>query len=175
MIEMWREKVQKSREMKSIQKEEDSLESSFETAKDLPPQSSENAPKETISKDKQYFMQMTEAYVHTDDENGLVFYETKLLTQPRNSLQKESDEKKVLTRKEQSLNYSESSHSTNLTLPLDYETDALRKELTRLGEPPGPITKTTKRLYIKKLIKYQRKLNIIQELQEKSDEQLSSE
>lgn len=49
------------------------------------------------------------------------------------------------------------SQSTNLTIPLDYETDELRKELTAFGEPPGPITKTTKKLYIKKLIKYKRK------------------
>lgn len=31
-------------------------------------------------KSNEYFLQMTEAYVHTDDENGLVFYETKLLS-----------------------------------------------------------------------------------------------
>lgn len=49
------------------------------------------------------------------------------------------------------------SQSTNITLPFDYETDTLRAELTAFGEPPGPITKTTKKLYIKKLIKYKRK------------------
>lgn len=33
----------------------------------------------------------------------------------------------------------------------------LRTELKTFGEPPGPITKTTKHLYIKRLIKHQRK------------------
>jgi len=97
---------------------------------------------------------MTEAYVHTDDENGLVFYETKLLQNPS---------KKVPTKRKQqqhlkvpSASELDSSVSTNLTLPLDYETDALRAELTQLGAPVGPITHSTKRLYIKQLIKYKR-------------------
>lgn len=101
-----------------------------------------------------YYLQMTEAYVHTDDENGLVFYETKLLQNPG---------KKVPTKRKQQQHLKvpspselDSSVSTNLTLPLDYETDALRAELTQLGAPVGPITHSTKRLYIKQLIKYKR-------------------
>ncbi|XP_030240139.1 uncharacterized protein LOC115562553 [Drosophila navojoa] len=105
--------------------------------------------------DKSYYLQMTEAYVHTDDENGLVFYETKLL--------QNGEAKKQLTKRLP--NHLEvppasvqldSSASTNFTVPLDYETDALRAELTQLGAPVGPITRTTKRLYIKQLIKYKR-------------------
>lgn len=34
---------------------------------------------------------------------------------------------------------------------LDYDTDTLRRELTVRGEPPGPITKTTKRVYLRQL------------------------
>ncbi|XP_023031603.2 uncharacterized protein LOC6641885 [Drosophila willistoni] len=99
-----------------------------------------------------YFLQMTEAYVHTDDENGLVFYETKLLqnggTKVANQRAKKHKEQEVQL---------DSTVSTNLTIPVDYETDALRAELTQLGAPLiGPITKTTKRLYIKQLIKYRR-------------------
>lgn len=55
------------------------------------------------------------------------------------------------------------SQSTNITVPLDYETDTLRAELTAFGEPPGPITKTTKKLYIKRLIKYKRKTTNMKE------------
>ncbi|XP_065087660.1 ankyrin repeat and LEM domain-containing protein 1 [Ochlerotatus camptorhynchus] len=89
-------------------------------------------------------IQITEEYIHTDDEAGLVFYEKKFLSAPvaKNTGQQ---------------NTSLSSQSTALTLPpLDYDTDALRAELTNFGEPPGPITKHTKKLYLKKLIKYKR-------------------
>lgn len=97
----------------------------------------------------EYFLQIKEAYVHTDDENGLVFYEAKFLqnAEGRKPVSVESAEKAPDL---------DSTVSTNLTLPLDYETDALRRELTQLGAPVGPITKTTKRLYIKQLIKYKR-------------------
>ncbi|KAH8321219.1 hypothetical protein KR059_003196 [Drosophila kikkawai] len=97
----------------------------------------------------EYFLQIKEAYVHTDDENGLVFYEAKFLQ----NTEKRELAKRPLAEKSPEL---DSTVSTNLTLPLDYETDALRRELTQLGAPVGPITKTTKRLYIKQLIKYKR-------------------
>ncbi|KAH8403010.1 hypothetical protein KR222_003102 [Zaprionus bogoriensis] len=118
------------------------LEQSFHTACD-------EAPEE-------YYLQPTEAYVHTDDKNGLVFYETKLLQQPKQRVSPPRQPALLAVPtpgREQQL---DSSHSTNLTLPLDYETDALRAELASLGAPVGPITRTTKRLYIKRLIKYRR-------------------
>ncbi|XP_017099146.2 ankyrin repeat and LEM domain-containing protein 1 [Drosophila bipectinata] len=97
----------------------------------------------------EYFLQIKEAYVHTDDENGLVFYEAKFL-------QNGEGRKPVSVEPLEKTPDLDSTVSTNLTLPLDYETDALRRELTQLGAPVGPITKTTKRLYIKQLIKYKR-------------------
>ncbi|XP_034472268.1 uncharacterized protein LOC117780010 [Drosophila innubila] len=106
-------------------------------------------------KKEDYYLQMTEAYVHTDDENGLVFYETKLLQNAVKSVPSKRREKQEHL-KVPSPPQLDSSVSTNLTLPLDYETDALRAELTQLGAPVGPITRTTKRLYIKQLIKYKR-------------------
>lgn len=48
------------------------------------------------------------------------------------------------------------SDTTNITLPVDYETDALRAELTQFGETVGPITNSTKKLYLKRLVKYKR-------------------
>lgn len=204
MIKIWRDKVQKSRERKSITKEFDDIIENIKTndlnyTNIISSKSNENPVEVETTYDKslevdnpnlssevefineldkkEYFLQMTEAYVHTDDENGLVFYEKKLLT---NSViqQKQDFEKKTANSHQnnvdlcdKSLNYSQQSQSTNFTVPLDYETDALRTELNNLGEPPGPITKTTKRLYIKKLIKYKRKLKLIKELQEKSQDQ----
>lgn len=72
-------------------------------------------------------------------------------------------------------NVSVTTNSTNFTLPLDYETDALRAELIKLGEPPGPITRTTKRLYIKKLVRYQRKPAVMKELANKIKSNQTSE
>lgn len=66
------------------------------------------------------------------------------------------------------------SQSTNLTMPLDYETDTLRAELTAFGEPPGPITKSTKKLYIKRLVKYKRKTQIMKELAQRNKNNLFS-
>lgn len=169
MIEIWRQKVEKSRQGPTIVREcaneevDNSAESIYETAGEAEGKSPNN---------KEYFLQMTEAYVHTDDENGLVFYETKLLANPVNP--GNFGGKEQTKEMEQSVNCSQQSRSTNLTLPLDYETDALRTELIKLGEPPGPITKTTKRLYIKKLIKYQRKLGQMRDLQGQGQDQLSS-
>lgn len=49
------------------------------------------------------------------------------------------------------------SHSTMsnvVHLPLDYDTDVLRTDFRQMtGEYPGPITKNTKRLYLKQLAK----------------------
>ncbi|XP_062560694.1 uncharacterized protein LOC134224989 [Armigeres subalbatus] len=93
-------------------------------------------------------VQITEEYVHTDDEAGLVFYEKKFLAAAHPTAK---------SNKQANGNVSLSSQSTAITLPpLDYDTDVLRAELTNFGEPPGPITKHTKKLYIKKLIKYKR-------------------
>ncbi|XP_034668882.1 uncharacterized protein LOC117901982 [Drosophila subobscura] len=102
----------------------------------------------------EYFLQIKEAYVHTDDENGLVFYEAKFLQNDEKQMPAKRFVERVPTQEQQQ--QLDSTVSTNLTLPLDYETDALRRELTQLGAPVGPITKTTKRLYIKQLIKYRR-------------------
>lgn len=45
------------------------------------------------------------------------------------------------------------SKASSLPSVIDYDTDTLRKELTIRGEPPGPITKTTKRVYLRQLKK----------------------
>lgn len=66
------------------------------------------------------------------------------------------------------------SQSTNVTLPLDYETDTLRAELTIFGDPPGPITKTTKRLYLKRLMKYKRKTELVEEIKTRQKENEAS-
>lgn len=104
---------------------------------------------------KQIVLQMEEAYRHTDTENNIVFYEQKLLTNP--SLHKPNNPK---SKADDSFVASESCPDTDFSVPLDYDTDDLRQELTQFGDVPGPITKSTKRLYMKRLIKYKRKPTI---------------
>lgn len=78
---------------------------------------------------------------------------------------KTSDESYVTARNEKKYdNTSTSSISTKLTLPnLDYDTDALRNELIKLngGIKPGPINSSTKRLYLKQLVKLQKKPELV--------------
>lgn len=139
-------------------------EHSFFTAQGEEEQQAEVEPAVSPRQDE-YFLQIKEAYVHTDDENGLVFYEAKFL---QNS-DKREPAKRPLPEKTPGQDL-DSTVSTNLDLPLDYETDALRRELTQLGAPVGPITKTTKRLYIKQLIKYKRNTEALQAAQKHAQE-----
>lgn len=91
-----------------------------------------------------------EDYIHSDNENGVVFYEKKIISKSRQDLRTIHDN-------DQDDAKSQSSISTRITLPpLDYDTDTLRKELTGFGENPGPITKSTKFLYLKLLVKYKK-------------------
>ncbi|XP_049290708.1 uncharacterized protein LOC125767831 [Anopheles funestus] len=108
-------------------------------------------------------IQISEEYIHTDDEAGVMFREKKM-TNTASIRAISEDGREIISA--QKLNYPPSvtgrtasltSVSTALTLPpLDYDTDVLRAELTTFGEAPGPITKSTKKLYLRKLVKFQR-------------------
>uniref|UniRef100_A0A182JXF9 LEM domain-containing protein n=1 Tax=Anopheles christyi TaxID=43041 RepID=A0A182JXF9_9DIPT len=110
-------------------------------------------------------IQISEEYIHTDDEAGVVFREKRMITAPTiPTLQVISEGGDLVPISPKKVppsigkrNPSLTSLSTVLTLPpLDYDTDALRAELTTLGEPPGPITNSTKKLYLRKLVKLRR-------------------
>lgn len=57
--------------------------------------------------------------------------------------------KSEMTNKSPSI--SRTSSVSSLPLSVDYDTDNLRKELVNLRVNPGPITTSTKKLYLKKL------------------------
>lgn len=98
-------------------------------------------------------LQTQEVYEHFDPESNIVFYENKLLAKPLNTAPKQMLDNDVVV-----LNTSsESGTCTDFAVPTDYDTDDLRKELKNYGEVPGPITKGTKRLYLKRLIRYKRR------------------
>ncbi|GAB0086600.1 uncharacterized protein DMENIID0001_006940 [Sergentomyia squamirostris] len=91
-------------------------------------------------------MQWLEVYQYRDPENNIKFKETKFRPLPHGS-----DVEKNALDDEEAI-FPDSSLSTALQVPSDCDTEALRAELTAFGEIPGPITKTTKHLYIKRLI-----------------------
>uniref|UniRef100_A0A182YJZ6 Uncharacterized protein n=1 Tax=Anopheles stephensi TaxID=30069 RepID=A0A182YJZ6_ANOST len=128
----------------------------------------EDQRKEESEREEPVIIQLSEEYIHTDDEAGVVFREKKMTTArtvPTIQVTSDRGEPIVYANKRQlkgppsaaDKNASLTSLSTVLTLPpLDYDTDALRAELTTFGEPPGPITKSTKKLYLRKLVKFRR-------------------
>ncbi|KAL7026891.1 hypothetical protein ACKWTF_005216 [Chironomus riparius] len=97
-------------------------------------------------KSSDYIENYEEDYIHSDAENGIVLYEKKIISKSRENLNRIHN-----------CAISDSSLSTIVTIPpLDYDTDTLRKELKNFGDNPGPITKSTKKLYLKKLVKFKK-------------------
>lgn len=84
------------------------------------------------------FVSVSEVYKYEDKQEGVVLYERRLWKAPS----------------EYAKSVKSSIPSTRMSsLPegFDYDVDSLRKELTNLGFSPGPITVTTKKVYLKKL------------------------
>lgn len=98
-------------------------------------------------------LQTQEVYEHRDVENNIVFYENRLLTNKNTN----TDSNPLKTKSELLSNTSAESEITDFATPSDYDTDNLRQELKAFGDVPGPITKSTKRLYLKRLIRYKRR------------------
>lgn len=85
-----------------------------------------------------------ESYVHSDIDGGVIFYEKKLVA-PNEVDDGESD----------------SSYLTELSLPpVDYDTDVLRRELTKLEGVTPVINLSTKKLYLKKLVKLRNQIQL---------------
>lgn len=104
---------------------------------------------ETKKEETGIIFQTQEVYQHVDVQNNIVFYENRL--QVANL---ETNPKQEIINLNTS---SESGTCTDVIVPTDYDTDDLRKELKSFGDQPGPITKNTKRLYLKRLIRYKRR------------------
>lgn len=98
-------------------------------------------------KSADYIENYEEDYIHSDLENGIVLYEKKMISKSRENLNRI---------KECAISDSSLSTTALSIPPLDYDTDTLRKELKSFGQNTGPITKTTKKLYLKKLVKFKK-------------------
>lgn len=97
-----------------------------------------------------------EEYKHTDGEGDIQFKEVKILP----ALEDVSDRRARST----------SPISDSFRLDTDYDTDVLREQLTQFGDAPGPITKNTKKLYLKRLVKYQRNPQQVKALHDRKKE-----
>lgn len=90
------------------------------------------------------FISVSEVYRYSDRDEGIVLFEKRILP-PANSY--ETENVTISSR---------SSVLSSLPKSFDYDTDTLHKELTCIGFEPGPITKSTKRVYLRKLYNLQR-------------------
>lgn len=100
---------------------------------------------------------ISELYKYIDEEEDIILFEKRLLVSPTQNLNKSIVS--TIT--------SQSSKVSSLPQNLDYDTDSLRKELKSRGFEPGPITKTTKRIYLKKLHKLRKNPMVHQEVKSK--------
>lgn len=183
LIRLWRNRVNESRQRKSIlpvdeydldaflseQTKSSSVESSSQSGNTVVPRTPAKCQKATETEDSFFtaddqdlspeslknlavtqngvVFQTQEVYKHFDPDDNIVFYEKKLLSVPTT---KAPQSEVVLNTS------SESGTCTDLPVPSDYDTDDLRKELKQFGDSPGPINKNTKRLYLKRLVRYKR-------------------
>ncbi|XP_060522645.1 ankyrin repeat and LEM domain-containing protein 1-like [Cylas formicarius] len=88
----------------------------------------------STNNDLSFVSVISEVYKYVDNDEGVVLYERRLLKTPS-----------------ECATSLKSTTLSSVSEELDYDTDTLRKELTLLGYNPGPITLTTKKVYLKKL------------------------
>jgi ankyrin repeat protein len=95
---------------------------------------------EGISSSDMSFVSVSEVYKYVDQQEGIVLYERRFLKTPLSDCN--GSVKSFVSSK------------PSLPESFDYEDcdpEIIRKELTLLGYNPGPVTATTKRVYLKKL------------------------
>lgn len=126
--------------------------------KDLGLDWNEDAPaiNEKYSIESEIVFQTQEKYQHVDAANNVVFYEEKILAKPIKIASSALGDDNESDLGVNALDTTSES-GTYTALPTDYDTDDLRRELKFFGDVPGPITKATKRLYLKRLVRYKRK------------------
>ncbi|KAG5881389.1 hypothetical protein JTB14_012006 [Gonioctena quinquepunctata] len=110
----------------------------FEITEDLSNGDESAKKSEDVASTDQSFVSVSEIYKYEDMEKGVVLYEKRLL--------------KAASDCNGSIGtLSFSSKMSSLPETFEYDSDTLRKELTLYGYNPGPITLSTKRVYLKKL------------------------
>lgn len=97
---------------------------------------------------------ISEEYLYTDDEAGVVLIENRLLTKPVD-VPSPSDTESIVSVPHSVNSDAPTATSDVSTIPasFSYDTVTLRKELVAFGEVVGPITSTTKKVYLRRLYK----------------------
>lgn len=136
----------------------DRNEAQMPAEKDLGLDWNEDAPamNEKYSVESEILFQTQEKYQHVDVANNVVFYEEKILAKSVKIASSTLGDDNESNLGVNALDTTSES-GTYTALPTDYDTDDLRRELKFFGDVPGPITKATKRLYLKRLVRYKRK------------------
>ncbi|XP_063241826.1 ankyrin repeat and LEM domain-containing protein 1-like isoform X2 [Bacillus rossius redtenbacheri] len=102
---------------------------------------------------------LCEEYRYTDDEEGVVLLEKVFLVE-RDSLQLLTEDKHSSSALQEERDDAVSSTAASFPISLDYDSDTLRKDLRKLGQNIGPITATTKRVYLKRLYALHKHLSL---------------
>lgn len=115
----------------------------FEITEDLSYEIRNNELPSVNNMNESSFIAVSEIYKYEDKEEGVTLFEKRLVKTPSecdDSIRSASFSSKI----------------SSLPDTFDYDTDTLRMELTSHGFKPGPITKTTKKLYLKKLYRFKK-------------------
>ncbi|KAJ1519136.1 hypothetical protein ONE63_011256 [Megalurothrips usitatus] len=101
---------------------------------------------------------ISEEYRYTDDDAGVVLIESHLLTKPLD-VPSPSDSESVVSVPNTVISDAPTATTDISSVPASfcYDSVALRKELVSLGENVGPITTTTKKVYLRRLYRLKKK------------------
>ncbi|RZF34916.1 hypothetical protein LSTR_LSTR011410 [Laodelphax striatellus] len=100
---------------------------------------------------------ITEEYLYTDDDDGIQLVEECHLPALKRNLPESDSILADSLKNPRCVTTTDESESAVSSVEMAYETDELRRELRDYGLMAGPITKGTKRVYLRKLKRFRRK------------------
>lgn len=103
---------------------------------------------------------VSEEYRYTDDEAGVILIESHLLIKPVD-VPSPSDTESVVSLPHTVISETRTIASDVSSVPASflYDSITLRKELKSLGEDVGPVTSTTKKVYLRRLYRLKKKVS----------------
>ncbi|EFA06702.1 ankyrin repeat and LEM domain-containing protein 1 [Tribolium castaneum] len=117
---------------------------------------------EGVSSSDLSFVSVSEVYKYVDEAEGIVLYERRFLKTPTVS---EGSVKSFVSSRD----------SLPETIDFeDYDPETIRRELTSLGYNPGPITVSTRRVYLKKLKQLKKVQPVVKTVEKKAEPRVYS-
>ncbi|KAK2582060.1 hypothetical protein KPH14_002765 [Odynerus spinipes] len=98
------------------------------------------------------YISVQEEYIYEDPEEGVILLERRKCTTPASIQEDNRNNELSLNKNKTNLSRQSSNFPSELLLIDDH---TLRQKLTELGDSPGPITSTTRHLYLKRLVTIQ--------------------